>query len=192
MSNRFYAGIGARKTPDNVLKAFEEIGRQLATRGYVLRSGACEGADAAFERGCDLEHGEKEIYLPWKGYNGHPSELYNEAVDPFATEIAKSLHPNWDDTDEKGSRYLTRDVCQVLGGSLDKPCDFIICWTKDGRFIGGTAMAMRVAVDNGIKIFNAGLYSHSMWDDTKYPRFGGRSKFIEEVIGYAEYIINKG
>jgi hypothetical protein len=46
-----YAGIGARKTPEEVLQVMERAGRILGSRGYTLRSGHAAGADMAFERG---------------------------------------------------------------------------------------------------------------------------------------------
>ena len=48
----YYAGIGSRNTPKEVLDVFESIGKYLALQGFVLRSGGADGADRAFERGC--------------------------------------------------------------------------------------------------------------------------------------------
>jgi predicted Rossmann fold nucleotide-binding protein DprA/Smf involved in DNA uptake len=61
-TNIFYAGIGARETPDDVLHLMYLLGRKLATDGYVLRSGHADGADLAFEKGCDSVNGRKEIF----------------------------------------------------------------------------------------------------------------------------------
>ena len=72
----YYAGIGSRSTPDNVLGIMEKLGIVLAKKGFILRSGGADGADKAFEKGCDLASGQKEIYLPWKGFNGNNSSLY--------------------------------------------------------------------------------------------------------------------
>lgn len=70
-----YAGIGSRKTPKEILGLFDYLGRYFAKRRFLLRSGAADGADTAFEDGCDIYSGPKEIYLPWKGFNGNGSEL---------------------------------------------------------------------------------------------------------------------
>ena len=67
---RYYTGVGSRKTPGAIFDLMGEIGRNLAIDGYVLRSGGASGADTAFEQGCDLHEGMKEIYLPWKGFSG--------------------------------------------------------------------------------------------------------------------------
>ena len=49
----YYAGIGSRETPGLMLGAFARIGEFLAKKGYTLRSGGADGADTAFEVGCD-------------------------------------------------------------------------------------------------------------------------------------------
>lgn len=64
-----YTGCGDEKTPEPILNLMFEIGRYQAKRGDILRSGGTEGAQAFFENGCNSEKGEKEIFLPWKGYN---------------------------------------------------------------------------------------------------------------------------
>lgn len=71
MSQFTYTGVGARNTPDRILDIMEHVGYVLAQRGYVLRSGGAEGADKAFEAGCDAAHGNKKIYIPWSGFNNY-------------------------------------------------------------------------------------------------------------------------
>lgn len=78
---RAYAGVGSRKTPEHVLAAMRNLGRRFAELGYMLRSGAAKGADTAFEEGCDAANGTKQIFLPYKNFMGHPSELYKVSED---------------------------------------------------------------------------------------------------------------
>lgn len=47
-----YTGIGSRETPAEILEIFEHLGAWFAKKGYTLRSGHADGADAAFENGC--------------------------------------------------------------------------------------------------------------------------------------------
>lgn len=42
---KYYAGIGSRSTPKDILKLFESLGRYLATCNFILRSGGADGAD---------------------------------------------------------------------------------------------------------------------------------------------------
>lgn len=66
----FYTGVGSRETPNDVMKVMYKFAQKMALHGAVLRSGGADGADTAFEWGCDKKQGMKEIYLPWNGFNG--------------------------------------------------------------------------------------------------------------------------
>lgn len=88
--NYYYAGIGSRETPDDVIKMFENMASSLASKGFILRSGHADGADAAFERGCDRVGGAKEIYIPWKGFNDSKSSLVVKGGEAF--NIAEKYH----------------------------------------------------------------------------------------------------
>jgi hypothetical protein len=153
-----YAGIGSRKTPADVLERMQRVARRLASLGYTLRSGAAEGADSAFELGA----AGKEIYLPWKGFNQHPSELFDLANRSAAAQIAAKHHPAWSRLSQGAIKLHTRNVYQVLGQGLDLPADFVLCWTPDGAECaaqrsaktGGTGMAIVIAEEFGVPIFN--------------------------------------
>lgn len=45
-------------------------------------------------------------------------------------------------------------MMQILGKNLDKPVEFVVCWTKNGKDIGGTGAAIRCALDHGIPVYN--------------------------------------
>lgn len=165
-----YAGIGSRETPNYILQIFERMGTWLAKRGDVLRSGGANGADSAFEKGCDKVSGKKEIYLPWIGFNGRDAvelpgigfvkDFYENGEMDKAHDIAKKYHPYWSNLSFGGMALIARDGFQVLGLNLDTPADFIVCYTKDGKMLGGTAQALRIAKDKNIPVFNAGNYQN--------------------------------
>lgn len=154
----YYTGIGSRNTPEEILKVFENIGQYLATKDFVLRSGAADGADSAFEQGCNHVNGKKEIYLPWKGFNGSTSDLV--VTNPEAFEIAKHYHPYWENLKDGAKKLQARNSHQVLGLDLHTPSDFIICYTPNGQESGGTGQALRIAKDYHIPIFDAGQYDN--------------------------------
>ncbi len=52
-----------------------------------------------------------------------------------------------------------RNCHQVLGCDLRTPSDFIICWTKNGKGLGGTGQALRIAKEYNIPIFDIGNYN---------------------------------
>jgi len=155
-----YAGVGVRQLPENAYQTLKSIGAALALDDWTLRSGAADGADSAFEEGCNIIEGKKEIYLPWEGFNGHSSTLYSPP--PRAFEIAKEYHPIWNRLTKPQKSFMARNTQQVLGELIFEPCDLVICWTKDGcedgtqttKNTGGTGQALRVAAGYNIPIFN--------------------------------------
>lgn len=153
--SKFYTGIGSRETPKEILEIMQKIAEFLAKKGYILRSGGADGADYnGFEIGCDKANGEKEIYLPWKDFNGNKSSLL---FTKEAFQLAATIHPVWENL-KPGAKYLhARNAHQVLGQDLKSPSLFLVCWTENGDKKGGTATALTLAEQNNILIFNLGL-----------------------------------
>lgn len=152
----FYAGIGSRETPDYVQDYFNIVATFLASKEYVLRSGGAQGADKAFEVGCDKVNGYKEIYLPWRSFEGSNSTLI--VSNPKAYDIAESFHPYWGNLSVGARKLQSRNSHQVLGYDLETPSNFILCWTKNGKGSGGTGQAIRIAEHYRIPVFDAGAY----------------------------------
>lgn len=139
MKQLIYAGIGSRKTPLEILNKMYKYGYYFAKLGFILRSGGAIGADTYFERGCDLAHGKKEIYLPRHNISGE------------AYDLAEKFHPNWSRCNSYARKCHARNSYQILGYTLDLPCDFVLCWSNG---TGGTEQAIRVATYYNIPIFN--------------------------------------
>lgn len=145
-----YAGIGSRETPPDVLELMTSAASRLAELGWILRSGAAPGADMAFERGAGSR---KEIFLPWKGFNGNSSKLVEPDKPDQAAEIASLFHPGWHYLSTPAKRLMARNTRQILGLNLDSPVKFVLCWTQDGcehaddrsSRTGGTGQAIALA-----------------------------------------------
>lgn len=151
MTYRAYTGVGSRSTPAFYLECFEEIAQELNGLGYTLRSGGADGADSAFEEGAG---DEKEIFLPWRGFNGSDSILYDPIDEAY--ELASTIHPRWM-TLKPGAKSLhARNCQQVLGRLLDDPSEFLLCWTQGGIPTGGTATAIKLAYRHKIPVLNFG------------------------------------
>lgn len=155
-----YAGVGSRKTPEPVIQVMRRLARRLAARGFVLRSGGAGGADQAFEVGA--EGANKEIYLPWPGFNGNQSPLFNLDNEEAAAAIAATTHPAWSRLKPSVQKLHTRNVYQVLGQNLSSPAQFVVCWTPDGAqteqersvATGGTGTAIALANRRGVPVVN--------------------------------------
>lgn len=144
-----YTGVGSRKTPYDIQELFIPIGRYLAEQGFILRSGGAEGADSAFEYGCDSVGGKKEIYLPWERFNNNPSKLFTP--EPKARSIAKRFHPDWKKCRKAVKLLHARNVHELLGVGCGTPSKFMICWTNGS---GGTQQLIRIATGYGIPFCN--------------------------------------
>lgn len=151
--NKIYSGIGSRKTPDNVLSMMTAISCNLEECGFRLRSGGAPKADTAFESGIK-DSKNKDIFLPWKGFNKNQSQLYT--VSKEALNLASVYHPNWNNCSRTARLFHGRNCYQVLGLMLDEPSDFVLCYTPNGAGSGGTGQAIRIATALHIPIFDFG------------------------------------
>lgn len=121
-----YAGIGSRNTPSNVLSIMTKLARRLDELGFVLRSGGADGADSVFEDGSK----NKQIFLPWEGFNGRESEFTSPSSEAF--RVAEIVHDGWRYLKPGAQKLMARNCHQILGADMRSPADFVICWTPDG------------------------------------------------------------
>jgi hypothetical protein len=127
-----------------VLELILRAASQLATQGWVLRTGMAGGADQAFYRGATV-HGALELYLPWPAFEadarspaGDAEQFVLAQPTPAAYELAAQFHPAWSRCSQGARRLHARNCHQVLGPDLASPARFVLCWTP-------TAASMAVA-----------------------------------------------
>ena len=127
---KYYAGIGSRETPADVLYAMGAIAVRLSYKGWTLRSGGAPGADSAFAQGAwdAFTEGDgdgrmltrPEIYLPWLGFESiGNARLVNPQPETFS--IAEQFHPAWDRLSQGAKRLHARNVHQILGPDVTTP-----------------------------------------------------------------------
>lgn len=157
---KFFAGIGSRSTPTEQVSVIDTICCMAVNCYFTLRSGAAPGADTFFEQAYDKYRGQKEILLPWKGFNGNSSPLHE--YNPEAAKIAAEIHPTWKSLKPAAKQLVARNMQQILGEDLKSPVKCVIAWTPDGcesietygRKTGGTGTAIALASSLDIPIFN--------------------------------------
>lgn len=168
----YYAGIGARDTPPLICSYMEQIGSWLAEEGWILRSGGADGADRAFEKGCDLAGGRKEIFLPEKGYNGNSSELFTPPETAF-----QLIDEIWEDLKNRTPlvrALFARNCLQILGSDLDSASRVVICWTRNGTAVGGTGKAIQIAELYKIPVIN-------LFDETQQNHLVDKTIFLQHL-----------
>ena len=137
---KYFAGIGSRKTPIDVLRHVEQISKAFTELGYILRSGGAKGADSHFEKTAL----NKEIY--------YANDATKEAI-----ELASQYHPAWHNCNDYARKLHGRNSMIILGHDLNTPVDFVICWTPDGKATGGTGLGINLANDKDIPVYNLAL-----------------------------------
>jgi len=152
MTTKYYAGIGARKTPGEYLTFMTEVAKKLDSLDYVLRSGGADGADTAFANGAS--DSKMEIYTPYQ--NDFP-QWVNEAA-------ARQCHEfPLDNMKPYVQKLIKRNMYQILGKN-DTPVSFVVCWTPTEnpyhKDAGGTRYATRFARELGIPVFNLNYEPH--------------------------------
>lgn len=177
-TTRYYAGIGSRETPEEMVPVIMSIADTLGQKGFILRSGAAAGADTFFERGADSKDHGSDIWVPWNGFNGKYGGTITPADKHFS--VAAVIHPVWNKLKKPVQSLHARNVGQILGMDFDvehvlaciakketpHPQDswssFVVCWTKDKAQThlevtsrtGGTGTAIKLASLLGIPVFN--------------------------------------
>jgi hypothetical protein len=158
MNTKFWAGIGSRSTPTHVLRVMASLANEINQLGYWLRSGNAEGSDQAFAKGVIDE--KAQIWLPWDSFNVdfqilHPNHTYKtiSPIDKESFESIMKFHPNPKRLGNQGTLLMARNYRQIVG--KDEPnSQFVVCWTPDGKKVGGTAQAWRIADWYDIPVYN--------------------------------------
>ena len=158
----YYAGIGSRRTPTNILGDMSRLASELENLGWTLRSGGAGGADTAFSEGVKEK---AQIWLPWEGFveNPNPNHEYRTISkdDQDAIDSVNKYHPDPSRLTDRGWLLMMRNHRQLFG--LNEPdSEFIICWTPKGEIKGGTGQNLRSAKDKGMKVYN--MFSEH-WED---------------------------
>ena len=144
---KFYAGIGSRKAPQNILDFMTKIASVLEKNGYTLRSGGAKGCDQYFAKGVQLA---KEIFKS--------SDAKDWAFEEVKKYLPADRPPTFDSWNPYVKGLLARNMMQILGSGGDSPVAFIVCWTPQGDYqtskVGGTGYAIRCALNRNIPVYN--------------------------------------
>ena len=154
------------------IKLCYNVCMRLAQLGVTFTSGLCElGMDGiaqkAYSKAVDLglaKESQFEVYVADQ-YNirrstlprRHLAIVRNKDLISETERIASEVHPAWDRCNEWARGMHSRNCHQILGYDLKSPVDAVICWTPDGKMVGGTATALKLSMKYDIPVFNLGV-----------------------------------
>lgn len=146
--NKIISIVGSRETPEDQLAKIQEIAQFFAKKGWILRSGGSWGADEAGLSGYIKANKQEnvELYLPWQGI------LWSQAN----WDEAAKFHPVWNDLKLNHKIFHARNISIILGLDNQTLADLVVCWTPEGKAVGGSATGIVCAEKNKIKVFNLG------------------------------------
>lgn len=155
-----YAGIGSRQTPPEVLRCMYALAYDLADDGWMLRSGGAAGADTYFEEGASAANEDLvDIFgSDWGNGSTRARSIAQSVINALNHEDGESIPP-LSRMKRVTQGLIARNMAIILGGELDDPCSFVICWTPNGELVGGTRYALKLAQQRSIPIYNYGIMS---------------------------------
>ena len=160
--------IGARSLDEpgfeEYAEAFYDVSLKFALAGFILRSGNARGADEIAQSAyMDVYRQGKvtkehfEVYLPWTGFrrgsDGYEHCIFHP-VTARAKDMAKDVHPRPERLTTNTISLHGRNVYQIFGHDFNTPVDIVVCYTTNGMVEGGTATAINLALNAGIKVIN--------------------------------------
>ncbi len=174
---KYYTVAGRRETPTTVYTGLVELSKILRDMGWIARSGGAPGADTAGVQALEPKH--KEVFLPWKGFNGNYGKecIALEDMDQSLVEEAEAftarLHPEWYNCLKAAKLFHTRNVFELTGKDGTNISKFMICYTENGNVTGGTGQTIRIANALNIPVFNIGSPS---FNEAEFMKFIGEIK----------------
>jgi len=161
---RHWAGIGTRDLTEDQKYLCVHIGSYLAKQGYVLRTGACVGADQAFAQGALKDKGRVWYDIPWGNYEREYLESVRERYgrkqvwihvladdEEVAYESVALHHPAYDHlvaANKVGTIKLHARNYNII--YREQPVDFVVALPSSQG--GGTMQGVRVAKKGGIPV----------------------------------------
>lgn len=144
---------------------------RMAVLGVTFTSGLCyKGMDAVAQRAYSqaLKEGKVtadqfEVYVTCEDAikksrlpNKHLAIIRNPNTIDQTIEMASKVHGAWHNCSPDAKALHSRNCHQIFGYELNNPVDAVITWCPlvNGRPTGGTAVAMRLAENAGIPVFN--------------------------------------
>ena len=116
MTTLIYAGIGSRATPGLVLADITKMAGLARAHGLASRERRRARGRHRVRRGAPA--GQRTLYLPWPGYNGHAGpncHALSRSALSGCMEISARLHPAWHRCSPAARKLHARNAAILLG-----------------------------------------------------------------------------
>jgi len=151
-----YAAIGTRDLYSEQSMLCYRVGKLMAQHGWILHTGAAQGADQTYALGALRAGGRVMLHLPWDTYERHwvaevrahyPGKVRSQSVEesPQYTKAEGSVltfHPAADRL-KRGALLLHARNYNIISPYLDNPVRFVVALPSSRG--GGTMQGIRVA-----------------------------------------------
>jgi hypothetical protein len=121
-----YALLLDNKTPEDVIARVATVIKKLEKQGYTLRT----SINSPILKGLEAQVTRKEIYLPWKDFENHTSELCWST--PRSDAIAQQAQPAYNSLNKGVKKILSMNARVICGNKMVSPCLFLLTWSLDG------------------------------------------------------------
>jgi hypothetical protein len=156
-----YAMIGSREATQQQQDRMYNIARRLVKYGHEVSTGGASNIDeAAMNGAASIDPSKLHVFLPWQGYtdkvgapipNGANTYMFSEATCPNWNASVDKYHPNPVGL-TRGPRALHARNFGIL--MYPEPVAACIAVPKTLTNLGGTGQGMRIAVGEGITLYN--------------------------------------
>ncbi len=157
---KYYAGIGSRETPRDVLDQMKALAFDIASKeSFILRSGGARGADTAFQSGAEATKTDDvaEIFRWQDAVEDYPSRVMaQQVINLLNSENGESL-PALSAMRPRVAGLLARNMMIMAGKNVSLNVAFVVAWTPNGEMTGGTRYALKFAEMFGIPVYNYGV-----------------------------------
>ena len=153
---QYYSVIGSNQVPKHYNVMMETISKLFSKEDFILRTRGVLGFEEAALNG--ITDYNKKIIVPGLDWNKIPPDK--------AYDIAWDNVPKWTKLAPRQQKYKAYVVQTLLGHDLKSKSKFLITYTEDKDTIHEVNLAIRLAREYDIRVFDLAEYSFNrLWWD---------------------------
>lgn len=124
------AVMGSKEHPAEILRLAQEVAEYLkSVSGFkiIIRTGGNDGIEKVIADSL----GNKEVFLPWKGFNNNRESKYTKPS-PGCEDVIRKIILTFDNIKEGAKPIFLRIAHVILGKDLNARAECLITYSPDG------------------------------------------------------------